>query len=1559
MTDARDSSVKLKAAPPVGGTTTPLSLGRLFAGKRLVVVGGTGFLGKVWWSFLLAKFPEIDRIYLVVREKAGQSAQERFLSEIATSEVLAPLRTAHGSEFMSFLNSRVAVLGGDVVKPFCGISADMRDELRGNIDAVVNAAGVVDFDPPLDEGLEVNAFGVQNLVELARDLGNTALLHTSTCYVAGDRTGNIEEADPRDFPFPRAAELDPIHWDPDREIAECLDVVEQARHRAGDAFRQSHFLDEAKKNLREHGEPGRGKALEDEVQRVKRKFVEGQLSEMGMERARFWGFPNTYTYTKSIGEQIVARSGLNWTIVRPAIVESTCFYPFPGWNEGVNTSAPLIYILRQGGLQIPGANHSLDVIPCDMVAAGLTLALGELLEGQPKRVYQLGSGDTNPCTMRRFVELTGLYKRRYYQETGKGGPILSFLQAHYEGAMVSSKEFKSFGPLAIADGASHVSSLLDKTAFGPLRAFLKPASNSIKKFADQQRKVGKILQVFVPFAAEYDYTFRCANTREAYARLSDAEKELVPWAPETIDWREWFLTVHIPGLEKWVFPQIDKRLKRPKRPPRRHETLPALLDEMADRYDLAVALQRVEADGLSRLSFREWRQLSLACGARLKQLGVKAGDRVMIAAQNHPNWPISFFGVLALGATVVPLDANIEPGIAENLVQASGARILIGDPKSRARLLPLEQKVRLLDMHELCAAGPQVESAEVDPESIAALIYTSGTTGNPKGVQLSHINLTSLVASLAPLFPLSKGDRILSVLPLHHTFELTCGLLLPLSRGSRVVYLDELNGERLEHALKAGRITGLVGVPALWEMLERRISAKVLERGRVASYFFDVAAELNRSLGKNLGVDLGRTLFGPVHQGLGGHLRFLVSGGAALPEKTQQLFAGLGLHLAEGYGLTEASPVLTVSEGSPKTRAGHVGRAIPGVEIRIDNPNPEGIGEVVARGPNVMVGYTDEEATREVIDKDGWLHTGDLGKLDRRGNVVIVGRAKDTIVTSAGENIYPDDVEAQLGRVEHVKELAIVGVSDGSRVERVACVAVVEADPEVERPVRHARARALLNRAFAALPNAARPSVVALIDSDLPRTATRKVKRNEVRRLAESAAKPQNGAGSKSQAPSSSAALAVRSAVAVVARKSTEGIQPSQTLRGDLAFDSLMLLELLVALEAKVGTSLDADKLSECETVADVERLFLQAGARPRSSTEVVEKEEEVPLNIPPVLRDAAMHWMGRAQMGFYDRVLSTKVTGRAFIPHNKNTIVAANHASHLDMGLAKYGLGSYGQDLVSLAARDYFFEGNRWRKAYFENFTNLVAMDRSGSLRAALRQAGELLETGKTVLIFPEGTRSTDGQIHEFKPAVGYLSLHHNIDILPLYLGGTYEALPKGASVVRRRDVSVRIGPPLRVADLRRLTQGMSATEAARTVSALTRRAVAELERGRVLDISKLTPADLFDQGFQSLDKVFAELKGRFVPGVVNAPISYYFALGEKERWSLRVTPDSCEVASGKSSGQADCVLKTSPGIFTRIVREAYTPTPAEFMSGTVKSNNIQLLLTFQKLFQLESQSG
>ncbi len=717
------------------GNGKPPSLypSEVLRGKKIVIIGGTGFLGKVFWSLLLCRYPMVSRIYLLVRPKRGETAEQRFWSEIATSEVLRPLRDEYGPGYELFLRDKVTPVEGDVALPFCGLGSELRDELRGEIAAVVNASGVIDFDPPLDLALDVNAFGVQNLVALAKDLGNASLMHTSTCFVAGTRTGFIEERDPRDHPFPRSGELERAHWDPDREIAECLDVIEQARHRANDAFRQSRFLDEAKRNLERRNEPSSGAILDDEIAKVKRKYIEARLAEMGTERAQFWGWPNTYTYTKSIGEQIVATSGLPFTIVRPAVVESSVSFPVKGWNEGINTSAPLLYSVVNGQTQIPGSDHFLDVIPCDMVAGGMLLSLIELIEGKAEAVYQYGASDINPCKMSRFAELCGLYKRRKWQRTGKGGPIVSFLQSHVESAVLGEEAFEKYGPELVARGASSIAKLLGIAAVGPASSLIGPAAKMLDKFADQQRKVKKVLDNFVPFVARYDYVFRCDNTRAAVARLSAEDKKKIGWFPEAIDWREWFLDVHMPGLEKWVFPNIDSRLARSVRAPLHHETLASLLGEMSTRYELSTALERTEPEGMSRVSFREWHERSRACAARLVALGVGKGDRVMLAAANHPAWPIVFLGIQIAGATAVPVDAAIEVAAADNLLRASRAKVFVTDETVATRLKStVSTGVKWLDLFAAADRGSAGADVAVTPDDIAASSTRAARRGRPR-----------------------------------------------------------------------------------------------------------------------------------------------------------------------------------------------------------------------------------------------------------------------------------------------------------------------------------------------------------------------------------------------------------------------------------------------------------------------------------------------------------------------------------------------------------------------------------------------------------------------------------------------------------------------------------------------------------------------------------------------------------------------------------------------------------------------------------------------------------
>jgi long-chain acyl-CoA synthetase len=758
---------------------------------------------------------------------------------------------------------------------------------------------------------------------------------------------------------------------------------------------------------------------------------------------------------------------------------------------------------------------------------------------------------------------------------------------------------------------------------------------------------------------------------------------------------------------------------------------------------------------------------------------------------------------------------------------------------------------------------------------------------------------------------------------------------------------------------------------------------------------FDAALEANRWLGANVGMDFGRVLFGAVHRQLGGQVRWLISGGAALPRETRERFEGLGLALTEGYGLTEAAPVLTVAPAGKRSSRG-VGPPVPGVELKIDRADREGIGEVLARGPNVMAGYTDQVDTEQAIDSAGWLHTGDLGRMDAKGHLEIVGRIKDVVISPTGENLYPDDIEQRLGTVPHVAELAVVGV-EAAGGERLACLAVARADEGVEAAERHARARSALRMALDELPAAQRPALVFFDDAPLPRTATRKVKREEVRaavrRLiaAQSSPPPLDvrvAAAAFGPAADAHGYLAVRAAVAALRGARSSEIRAHDTLRGELGFDSLMMTQLHESLEHRFGP-MDSDRLQRCETVAEIEQLLAEqaaagsggstgadltgaesAGATapdaagdPRWSQPATLAEDagQDKVALPPPVREMGKALIGKVQDFFYGEVMKPRVLGRAYIPHNRNAIVVANHTSHLDMGFVRHALGSWGADIVSLAAQDYFFESGL-KRAFFENFTNLRPIDRHASLRQAMRQASEVLELGKNVLVFPEGTRSPDGEIRPFKPLIGYLALAHGTDILPVHLSGTHAAMARGAAVPTRRDIVARIGPPLCPSDLARLTQGMSPTSAAREVARIAQAAVLALRDGQVLDLAHADKGQaLTAEREHPMVKLFAELEGKFRAGEVERPVSYYVSLGTGDlaKWTVRVDAQACDVRPGRpDGGQADCVLKTSPEIFTKIVRESYVPSPADFVSGIIKSNDVSLLMTFQKVFQLEQAS-
>ncbi len=1565
------------AAPlaPVGPRAPegPLDLPGLLDGARLLAVGCTGFLGKVWLSMLLTNFPNIEHVWMVVRARkrkdgsVRQSSEDRFWAEVVPSPVFDPLRERYpGAAFESFIRAKLTPIDGDITHEYAGVSQAVRDELRGSLTALVNASGVVDFNPPLDYALNTNAFGMQNLVALCRDLGAPGtpglhMLHTSTCYVAGDRTGQVDEVNPLSHLFPKAGELDPKHWDAEREIAECLDLVDNVRHRANDAFRQNHFLDQAKKNLRERSEPQRGTALEAELAKVKRKFVDQQLVDDGTERAKYWGWHNIYTYTKSIGEQILARSGLRFTIGRPAVIESAVEFPRVGWNEGINTSAPLIFLGMTGPYEVPATKDSvLDVIPVDHVAAGMMVSLGELLENTHKPVYQYGSSEQNPLPMYRLIELVGLFKRRHFAENGKN-PLVDFFQRHHEISPTTTESYFATGPTWRSQKVGELAKVVDKAAKGTFRDLLKPVASQLTGLSKNLAIQARITDQFVPFTATHNYRFSTANTRAAWERLpADLQDKLV-FAPQRIDWRHYLLEVHCPGLEENVSPLIREKMKKTKKPLAHHDDLLAFLDEIVERHDLAPALLRTHEAGFAKLSFRQLRARAEAVALRLASVGVKPGDRVVLSGKNHPHWVVSYFGILRAGAVAVPLDVGTAGPKAEIIFASAEPTAAIVDSEALENFGSATDRMLVLDLHDVCARGAvghlpvRGVDFEVTPDTLASVLYTSGTTGDPKGVMLTHGNFCAMLASIARLFPLGPEDRLLSVLPLHHAFEFTCGMLMPLSQGARIIYLDEVTGDRLSYGLQEGRVTAMVGVPALWQLLERRIRGQVQDRGQLFELFFDRTLTWNRSLGKAVGVDVGRLLFGSVHSRFGGNIRLLISGGAALPKETQKLFSGLGLHLSEGYGLTEASPVLTVALPGPGAKTGTVGKPVPGVTVKIHEPDDKGIGEVWAKGPNVMTGYFgNPSATKGSLTEDGWLRTGDMGKVDHRGRLTLVGRAKEVVVTSAGENIYLDDVEHVLGPIRHVAEYSLVGLDDPRGGERLGLLAQPDPESKLDHAELHSKAELAIKDAIEALPAFQRPTVIHLVDAELPRTATRKIQRKEVRRILERivAATPtvaRRGAGVRGP---------VIDAIAAVAGAKPDQVGMDTDLRATFGYDSLMWVELASALEHVGEARVDADALSKCTTTADVVAVV---GAPPA----IVDKEDDKntgPYAVPEFIGEAFKDTFASVQAAFNGKGLGTRVYGRAFIPQHRQTIVVCNHTSHLDMGLVKFALGDYGRRLAALGAQDYFFEGNRLKTTFFKHLTNVEPIDRKSGFRASLRMARQVLSEGQVVLLFPEGTRQTEGELVEFKPLVGKLALDCEVDILPLHIEGAYKAMPKGSVFPTRRGITVRIGPPLGIADLRRLTGGLKPSAASRKVSEITREAVARLRDGEVLDLS-LLPDDAFAGAPKKVltaedivTRCMQGLPARFSADRYERDITWYFSLGGKDgpRAALYLTAEGATWHMGRPNGDVDCVVKTSVESFRKLVEDGWVPEPTEFFNGNIKTSDLGLLVAFSQVFHL-----
>jgi long-chain acyl-CoA synthetase len=1434
-----------------------LSPTEIYRDRKIFLIGSTGFLGKVTLSMLLHRFPNIGKIYLTVRARSQEESENRFWNNIITAPPFDPLRERYGSALEGFVNDKVIVRGGDIAETNFGYSEEEAQAIADDIDVVINSAGNVTFNPTLESGLRTNVVGTQNVIAFARRMKRPALVHVSTCFVAGNRSGAVWEGDPvlGYFPRYREPEMKGVQFSVDQEIADCAKLADRVRDEARDAMMTARFRELARKRLNEEDrnvdDPD---ALGLAVARERKVWTRTRLTDLGVERAAYWGWPNIYTYTKSLGEQLVAaETEMVRSIVRPSIVESAMSYPFPGWNEGFTTTAPIIFLIRKGQTQIPAdPKLILDITPVDQVASVMLAVSAQACIEEPQLVFQAATGDANANNMERIIGLCGLDKRNYFEEKDTGIKILNKIAGRMEPRPVTVSKFENTSVPMFNATAKKASSLLDRVrprwGGGRVGEVIDRVKSSVERVEELTRETTEAFDMFRPFTVENAYVFRSDNVRTLFDRISEDEQSLLTWNPEKFDWYDYWLNVHLPGLTKWVFPTLEDEMRAQPKRVYTYRDLLELFETSTKRHATRVAM-RIERDGRKeQYTYADMRELATRVAGFLASEGIKPGDRVMLVSSNAPEWGMSYFGVLKAGATCIPCDPESSTAEILNFARAGNAagvicsQAVLEEHPTLNELLAQQGSARLWTYDDVFALpDEQTEDERIallpqraHAQSVASLIFTSGTTGQPKGVMLSHRNLTSMVSMLSSVFDMTTRDGVLSVLPLHHTFEFSTGFLTPLSRGAQITYLPELTSDALARAIKNGHVTGMVGVPALWELLHRRIKNRLYERSDWIGKTADNLMWANAWLRDKTPLNFGQILFYPIHEGLGGRIRYFISGGSALSEKIQRDFHGLGFTILEGYGLTEASPVLTVTRPENRMLTGTVGKPLPGVEVRISAPDVSGVGEVIARGPNVMLGYyEDDVATRKTL-VDRWLYTGDLGRVDDDGNLYLVGRSKEIIVDTNGKNVYPDELEEIYEDSPYVKELSIVGLADGIG-EKVACLVVPddEFDISLSRAALHRLVEEHFREVSASLPYFKRVKVLHFTDIELPRTATRKVKRREVVQIMESMEESQkSGRRSSVQETRDADSFWLLGLVSSVANRPRSEVS-TDTRLSDLGFDSLMFVELATAIENAGG----AISAPECfNEVQDVRELLTvvsrQPGAAPKQEARVDDRKKDDEIHVPSFVKTAGNKAADFLQNFLYDQFLRTHYDGRSNIPPHTNFLVAANHASHLDMGLTKMALGEYGKDLVALAAADYFFD-TKYKRAVMENFTNLVPMERTGSLRQSLRHAKSFLDRGYNALIFPEGTRSMTGVMADFKPVVGYLALHARVGILPMFLDGTYEAMPKGTTIIKSREVGAHIGRFLEIEELEEMTKGMPRAEAYRLIAARVRHEVVNLRDG------------------------------------------------------------------------------------------------------------------------------
>lgn len=817
-------------------------------------------------------------------------------------------------------------------------------------------------------------------------------------------------------------------------------------------------------------------------------------------------------------------------------------------------------------------------------------------------------------------------------------------------------------------------------------------------------------------------------------------------------------------------------------------------------------------------------ELNRLCSA-LKAKGFGKGKNGLIIGENTPEWVLAYHAVVLSGGCAVPVDPNLpEPEIIEIIRQAGPSVAFCsaaffpflsglakeGSLKAEILSLPCEGYGES-GYDRLAASGDgKVEAfaARFSPDDPVAVIFTSGTTGRAKGALLVQRNFTAVTLSGIPRMKAGPGDVMLAVLPLHHVFGFAACAAASLCSGIAVVYLPVVKGPLIVEAMKDKGVTILPAVPQMLELFYASIERKVREKGKATALVFS----LLKGVAPVLGPSARKKLFSSVHEGFGGRLRVIISGGASIRKRYFNGFRNMGFNIVEGYGLTETfGPITLCPLDDP--RLASVGRVLEGNEMKVLNPDREGRGEVCFKGDTVFAGYyNNEEATRAAFDKEGWFHTGDLGRVTKDGFLYLTGRLKDIIVLPSGKNVYPDELEDFYAACPGVEEIGVFGIHTPEG-ETVAAVAVPSREIRNQFTREEARVRVArgVSEMGKSLPTYKKIADCEISFDPLPRTSTKKIRKNELREIY-LALKDQGGTRAprpavftvrEQELMKGEAFTSLRAIAESLSRERVSGVITLRTrLEQDLGLDSLKRLEMLSRMEKAFNIPITDAAFSRLETVGDALALVSEGlpafpPARKGRERLAIKPNSGLLYRAAPhvVLPVSRLCWGVRAE-------------GLEEVPVADGPLIfAANHESMLDISWILCLLPWEVRRrtfTVGKAELSAFPGGARLLKGL-----NMVAVERGGDFQQAMELSLDILRKGFNLAIFPEGTRTRTGEMGRFRSGVGRLMIETNARVVPVRICGTFQIWPPDRAprffLARGHRPVISYGKALSIDDLRR----------------------------------------------------------------------------------------------------------------------------------------------------------